>query len=177
MVLLDHVVHVFQGSKLRLSCRTMRGCVAIQRNRLRGAALAFDRFLEEGLGCSDISLGAESEVYGLASPMHHPCGDRPSGHESSDFVLSGRARLLSTTLPTPDSRHQWPAIPSCYRAVAIITTNMHWLASSRRTPKCMPTTYRTSAPCTSVQLSFRRLMVEADNPTPRSGGCLTVIIM
>jgi hypothetical protein len=72
MVLLDHVVHVFQGSKLRLSCRTMRGCVAIQRNRLRGAALAFDRFLEEGLGCSDISLGAEPEVYGLASPIHHP---------------------------------------------------------------------------------------------------------
>ncbi len=36
--------------------------IAVQRDGFRSEPLTLDRFREEGLGCSDIALGAEPEV-------------------------------------------------------------------------------------------------------------------
>ena len=76
VILLDSVVQVFRGSKfgvirqqavrLHLAHSTMRRGVAIQCDAVWRSALACDRFLEESLGRSDVSLGAESEVHGVA---------------------------------------------------------------------------------------------------------------
>ena len=95
MVLLDQVVQVLRGSKLRvarqqaivlaLAHRAMRGGITVQGNRVRSTALTFDRFLEEGLGCHHVSPRAEPEIDGLACSIYRPVRITPL---ASDFHLS-----------------------------------------------------------------------------------------
>src|SRR5258708_2819339 len=78
MVLLDQVVQVLRRAQLRvrrqqaigfqLAHGTVRCSVAIQRDCLRGALLAFERFAKERLGGRDIPLAAQPEVDRPARP-------------------------------------------------------------------------------------------------------------
>src|SRR6266481_798880 len=79
MVLLNQVVQVLRRAQLRvrgqraigfqLAHRTVRCSVAVQRDCLRGALLASDRFAKERLGGRDIALGAQPEVDRPARPI------------------------------------------------------------------------------------------------------------
>src|SRR6266851_4269383 len=79
MVLLNQVVQVLRRAQVRvrgqraigfqLAHRTVRCSVAVQRDCLRGALLASDRFAKERLGGRDIALGAQPEVDRPARPI------------------------------------------------------------------------------------------------------------
>jgi len=80
MVLPDQVVQVLrrpqfrargqQASGFQLAHCSVRGGVAVQCDRLRGAALAFDRFAKERLGGRDIAPDAQPEVDRPARPIN-----------------------------------------------------------------------------------------------------------
>ena len=76
MALFDQIVRTFRESNLcvagkpainlHLAHRAMGRRVAVQDDGLRCTALAFDRLLEESLGCSDISPRTEPEINSLS---------------------------------------------------------------------------------------------------------------
>src|SRR5258708_6491324 len=80
MVLLNQVVQVLRRAQLRvrgqkaigfqLAHRAVRCSVAVQRDYLRGALLAFERFAKEPLGSRDIALGAQPEADRPARPVN-----------------------------------------------------------------------------------------------------------
>ena len=80
MVLLYQVIQVFRRAQLRvrgeraiafqLAHRTVRCSVAVERDCLRAAPLAFDRFTKERLGGCDIAPGAQPEIDRPARPVN-----------------------------------------------------------------------------------------------------------
>ena len=94
-------------------------------------------------------------------------------------ILSPRAFRSSKTpsmmLPTPGNHHQWPAIPSCLRLwrqsppactglrLPDVRQNAHHRPTGRRSA-CWPDCACTNVGCSSIQLSFSRLIVDADSP-------------
>jgi len=80
MVLLYQIIQIFRRAQLcvrgeraigfQLAHRTVRCCVAVQRDCLRAALLAFDGLTKERLGGCDIALGAQSEVDRPARPVN-----------------------------------------------------------------------------------------------------------
>src|SRR5260370_36260282 len=81
MVLLNQVVQVLRQAQLRargqqaigfqLAHRTVRCSVAVQRDCLRGALLAFERFAKEPLGGRDVALVQDPAAFpnGFPSPL------------------------------------------------------------------------------------------------------------
>ena len=80
MVLVYQIIQVLRRAQLRArgaraigfqpAHRTVRCSVAVERDCLRAALLALDRFTKERLGGRDIALGAQPEVYRPARPIN-----------------------------------------------------------------------------------------------------------
>src|SRR6476659_5178168 len=114
MILLDQVVQVLRGSEsgsagqqasvLYLTHRAMGGGITVQGKRPWHSALAFDRFLEEGLGCRHVSPGTVPEINGLSGTVDRTVKVVPL---ASNFHVSlvdppGRARRKAKTIPAFD---------------------------------------------------------------------------
>jgi hypothetical protein len=79
MILLDHIIYIAvrphnesrwqQAFRLQLCNRGMRGCVAIERDLLRGTPL-LDGLSQEPLGRSNIAVFTQEKIDGLSLPIH-----------------------------------------------------------------------------------------------------------
>jgi hypothetical protein len=129
MVLLDQVVQVLRGSKLRVARqqiivldlvhRTMRGGITVQGNRVRSTALTFDRFLEQGLGCRHVSPGAAPEIDGLACSIYRPVQITPLASDCHTSLVDPPelARKDGKAIPALDELGSIPLYPLQNRRV------------------------------------------------------------
>jgi hypothetical protein len=109
MVLRYQVVQIFRRAQLRvcaeqaidfqLAHRTVRCRIAVQRDRLRAAQLALDRFTKERLGGRDIAAGTQPEVDRPARPINGTIQVAPLASDL-DVCLVGKADLKAAVRVT-----------------------------------------------------------------------------
>src|ERR1700720_1889794 len=111
MVLVYQIIQVLRRAQLRArgaraigfqpAHRTVRCSVAVQRDCLRAALLAFDRFTKERLGGRDIALGAQPEVDRPTCPIDGAIQVAPF---ASDLVVCAIDRPRSAIISTRSRR-------------------------------------------------------------------------
>ena len=111
MVLLDQVVQVFRRTQLRVggqrpiglefAHRAVRGGIAIQRDRSRGAPLALYRFAEERLGSGDIASGAQPEIDRVSGSINHSGEITPLASNFDVCLVNSPRRPHGRTEPFP----------------------------------------------------------------------------
>jgi hypothetical protein len=110
-VLLNQIIQLFRRTHLRFqgqqaialqfARRTVRGSVAVQRDRLRGAPLAFDRFAKERLGSTNITAGAQPEVDSPARPVNGSVDVAPLAPDFDVSLVDPPRRIHRRAEPSP----------------------------------------------------------------------------